>query len=443
MSDENNDDGDIVDLEFSAVNNVISASIYDSINTTKDTGKISDSTSDSIGDNASVISNDHDLFKAFRNPGGTVRTPPSVHRDLEKHDSIIEDTMVDAIDSVGTVSNGADNQLDDAPIFQVPQQLVDAQDAADAISPGVTSDAVTDGNIELTEITHSHDAGSIENPFEENQLVQVDDWYQLAMALRKSGESPLVQVDDANDKNRGVLIAFSGHMGAGKDAVSSIIVDKATGIWIHDSFARALRGEVDWVIDMIKSSLTRYDAVINTVLGAGGVKYDARIIQDVVNALYDDVRQGRVNDSGDRTDSVRYALQEWGTNLRRSVDPDYWVNKIKTEIIGRLVSGVNVYLTDARFPNELDLVHDLGGLDVRLNVSLDAQAERIMLRDGIVVTDEMRSHSSETAADDYGAFDLIVDTDGRDVDSVASEVIEALGIIVEPDTVVCGHDVNA
>jgi hypothetical protein len=230
----------------------------------------------------------------------------------------------------------------------------------------------------------------------------------------------------------GILLAFSGHMGSGKDTVASPVVQNIPGPAIHGSFAAALRCELNAVIRIISESGTVFEAVIDTIMSLDGL-YDAEAVESTVRALYDDVKMHGLDDISKRTPSTRYAMQEWGTEVRRSKDPMHWVNIIKPMILNDLSTGSTVYLTDARFPNELDAVHDLGGFIVRLNVSPEVQAERIMKRDGVRVTDEMRSHPSETAADDYPDFDLVVDTDDKTVDEITRIVVS--NIVNESDKI--------
>jgi cytidylate kinase len=85
-----------------------------------------------------------------------------------------------------------------------------------------------------------------------------------------------------------------------------------------------------------------------------------------------------------------------------------------------------VYLTDARFPNELDMVRSLNGLTIRLNVSDDVQSRRIMKRDHVEVTSEMRSHPSETASDSYEHYDLVINTDDKSVGEITKIILDKI-----------------
>ncbi len=100
------------------------------------------------------------------------------------------------------------------------------------------------------------------------------------------------------------------------------------------------------------------------------------------------------------TDLERKLQQWWGTEYRRSQDPDYWVNKAREA--AKEATGVPVF-TDVRFPNEADMIREEGGLIVRLEAREVTRKDR-----GRVNT--LPNHESETAMDDY-EFDYVVLTD--------------------------------
>jgi len=64
---------------------------------------------------------------------------------------------------------------------------------------------------------------------------------------------------------------------------------------------------------------------------------------------------------------VRPILQWWGTEYRRSQDPDYWVRQTAALISGQKAS--RFVATDARFTNELDMLRAQGFRIVELSMS--------------------------------------------------------------------------
>lgn len=91
----------------------------------------------------------------------------------------------------------------------------------------------------------------------------------------------------------------------------------------------------------------------------------------------------------------RTLLQWWGTEYRRSIDPDYWVRQLANTI--ELEKPQIALITDMRFPNEMDFVKQYG--------------ETILVqRDTLVES----THASETALAGVALEDwsIILDNNG-------------------------------
>lgn len=91
--------------------------------------------------------------------------------------------------------------------------------------------------------------------------------------------------------------------------------------------------------------------------------------------------------------TVREILQRWGTDYRRAQDPDYWVKQMRAFASSRPEPLV---IDDVRFPNEAELVHELGGLLVRIEPFDGWQPG------------PFANHESETALDAYERFHLLI-----------------------------------
>lgn len=89
----------------------------------------------------------------------------------------------------------------------------------------------------------------------------------------------------------------------------------------------------------------------------------------------------------------RTLLQWWGTDYRRAQDPNYWVKRM-VETLQREQPEVAV-ITDVRFPNEAQAVHNLGGYLV--------QVERTTQPDVAVP-----AHPSEQALQGYTGWDYYI-----------------------------------
>ena len=103
---------------------------------------------------------------------------------------------------------------------------------------------------------------------------------------------------------------------------------------------------------------------------------------------------------------VRKLLQQEGTELGRNVyGENIWCDTTAAWItlMARMWSVENIVIPDVRFPNEVAMVHRLGGKVVRVHAPARAAAASLSA--------EAREHPSETALDDFTGFDLVVQND--------------------------------
>lgn len=96
-------------------------------------------------------------------------------------------------------------------------------------------------------------------------------------------------------------------------------------------------------------------------------------------------------------DEIRELKQKHGTEVRRSVDPEYWVKKWVHRYTQMF--SENVCVDDVRFLNEVDAVKRFGGVIVRI------------VRSDVTDTGE---HESETQLDGYEA-DFTITADPGDI----------------------------
>lgn len=70
------------------------------------------------------------------------------------------------------------------------------------------------------------------------------------------------------------------------------------------------------------------------------------------------------SDQFGHTVTPRFVLQHFGTDVvRQHMLDNFWIAAVQKQIEN---SSSNIILTDARFPNELDMVRKLGGITVRI-----------------------------------------------------------------------------
>lgn len=89
----------------------------------------------------------------------------------------------------------------------------------------------------------------------------------------------------------------------------------------------------------------------------------------------------------------RPLLQWWGTDFRRKQDPNYWVKRLRKTLNDHRPDVA--LITDVRFRNEADLIHELGGTLV--------EVERIGVPDV-----DVQEHRSESELDGYTGWDFII-----------------------------------
>jgi len=103
---------------------------------------------------------------------------------------------------------------------------------------------------------------------------------------------------------------------------------------------------------------------------------------------------------------IRELLQQEGTERGRNVfGEDIWCNTAAAwiDLLAREWHVPGIVIPDVRFPNEVEMVHRLGGKVVRIRAPQRVETSRLSA--------EARGHFSETALDNYDNFDLYVDND--------------------------------
>lgn len=216
------------------------------------------------------------------------------------------------------------------------------------------------------------------------------------------------------------LVAFSGHLGSGKDTIAPLVM-RRMGAWParHMAFADAIRDEVDSAIHVMRDADATDVAVRSLVARGFGSGADG-----LVGILWADVKDDPGLAASSRRESVRCALQFWGT-FRRTGDSLYWVRETMRRVTPT-ECGDCAYITDVRMPLEADAVVHGGHALVRLDVRPSVQRLRVLLRDGVEPSASSVSHATETALDSYPSFTTRVDTSDLTVEGVVEEVVRRL-----------------
>ena len=165
-------------------------------------------------------------------------------------------------------------------------------------------------------------------------------------------------------------IAISGKAGAGKDTICAELMKDDTR-FVRISFADELK--------RIASELTGLDF------------FDEKVKEE-----------------------YRWFLQVLGTELMRRFDENYWVKKAVAKAQSLMAEGKIPICTDARFPNEMKALQDIGFYATRLDVSEEVQRQRGR---------EPTQHASEIALDDYTGFSLRINSGRASPPRIAGAIL--------------------
>jgi len=206
------------------------------------------------------------------------------------------------------------------------------------------------------------------------------------------------------------IIGVSGKIGSGKDYLTGKLItemQKRNFTTTHTSFATPLKVELDEIITIVRENASTF-LTANQLNARVATKMNMSIEDAalITSALSREVTKDLSLNAYSRTYGIRDALQKLGTEVRRKQNPDYWTQKF-ISFVGTLTVDF-VFVSDARFPNEMDTVVDNDGFAIRINLTPDVLEKRRANRDGIIYTAEQLNHVSETALDDYTRFSLFV-----------------------------------
>ncbi len=217
------------------------------------------------------------------------------------------------------------------------------------------------------------------------------------------------------------IIGISGKIGAGKDYLTGKlieVIERSGSTHGHTAFAEPLKAELDTIIETLRNNPRKTDGQIARILDKQmSLGYDNAYRITVL--LREEVTTNLNLDAYSRTVKIRTALQDLGTRIRRAQKASYWTDMFLKTVNSSAFDYM--FVSDARFPNEMDTVVDNEGVGLRLEIPERILKERREKRDGIEYTPEQLNHISETALDDYTRFDIIV-TETFDAEQVLDNI---------------------
>ena len=206
------------------------------------------------------------------------------------------------------------------------------------------------------------------------------------------------------------IIAFCGPMGSGKDSYGTTYKNFINSKnLIHYSFATPLKEELNQIVKLIKKNKLDSDEKLSKQ--SKKLNTSKKELQELIIILSEELNTNPdLNFFTYSYINIRKALQYWGTTVRRTQDINYWVKKERIFLENKIFIGDLVYITDARFSNECNLIRDLGGVLVYLEAPERERIKRIELRDGITPKKELLNHPSEIEIQSYPDFNIKINT---------------------------------
>jgi hypothetical protein len=258
-----------------------------------------------------------------------------------------------------------------------------------------------------------------------------------------------VEVDDS-EKNRVIssamqnlstgdahVVGFSGKKGSGKDTAAQYFIEQLASEGKDATYARISAGiktEAQEMFDSIyawldgsakqknmipisqRSKLENYSADRTLAWNGFEKSFTSRFdishrdFEHIMSLVYPLLKKDKTITGLSRNNEVIALLQYLGKDVRQPQDKLYWARKAVWAIALNASNGVTSLVTDVRFLHDAQSVLDVGGYLVRLDISPEEQAKRLMERDGVTVPPETLNHISETALDNFKNFDMRIDT---------------------------------
>lgn len=154
--------------------------------------------------------------------------------------------------------------------------------------------------------------------------------------------------------NKRIVIGLHGLPGSGKDTLADHLVEKYG--FVKMAFADELKIEIGQAFGVHPTALNDRDVKNNEMLTFSLARCQNTGFRNWFlqkNAIATE----NINDVLHAPRSGRWLLQQWGTEFRRSQDPNYWVKRLNRRI--HRTTERRIVVSDVRYHNEAELVNTL------------------------------------------------------------------------------------
>lgn len=202
-------------------------------------------------------------------------------------------------------------------------------------------------------------------------------------------------------------LVVSGPQASGKDTIGpAVLAALGAADHVRVGIADGLKQEASELLLMLPTRESKEDAYVATCALLDVERAHAVMMVDVLWDITRDPSHGLTGWT--RTPETRRVLQYLGSEARVD-NPTRYARIAIPRILQHLADGVSVYMGDGRYPHEADPCRDLGMFLVRLHVTSEVKAARLLVRDGIVADPLTLQHSGESALDTWEGVDIRVD----------------------------------
>jgi len=202
------------------------------------------------------------------------------------------------------------------------------------------------------------------------------------------------------------IILISGKTQSGKNIFADFLQKKLEKLNLkvkQDFFAKELK-------DICKNDFKKLSIVLDNI--AEEIKANVLVFSDIRQEMLDPsiiksveniINKLKIKDDdwyNKKTMITRTILQLVGTDIiKKRVDNNWWVNQVKSRAIAS-ESDV-ILITDCRFPNEITEMFDENYETIVIRIARNINTQ-----------EQIASHQSETALDDWKVWNYIVENNG-------------------------------